>query len=125
MLPISSDLVAIWSRESTSFEWTALSAELLREVLLLGLNLAQVALDLRVSVDGHSRFGVPPLVARSLKPCAMVCALAIPVCASLFFRPGVEVGTKSATTCAGRSGAAVPPVRLAARLNLALCISRG
>jgi hypothetical protein len=68
---------------------------------------------------------VPPLVARSLKPCAMVCALAIPVCASLFFRPGVEVGTKSATTCAGRSGAAVPPVRLAARLNLALCISRG
>ena len=66
-------------------------------------------------LNGHSRFGVPPLVARSLKPCAMVCALAFSVCASLLiFRFGVEVETGSDTTEPRVQGArAQPSQRLA------------
>ena len=53
------------------------------------------------------------MVALSLKP-AVVCALAFSVCASLLiFRLGVEVVTKSDTTRAGCSSAAVPPACLA------------
>ena len=56
---------------------------------------------------GNRRLGVPPckVVVLFLRPCSVAWARAFPACVP-WFRFGVWIGTQSATTRAGRCGAA-------------------